>query len=55
MWRKYIRYAHNMGKGATIRTGIENSCSQIVVIHDADLEYLNYSNKKGNRESYILY
>jgi len=37
---KYIRHEHNMGKGAAIRTGIKNSSGRIVVIQDADLEYL---------------
>jgi glycosyltransferase involved in cell wall biosynthesis len=37
---KYICHEHNMGKGAAIRTGIHNSHGQILVIQDADLEYL---------------
>ena len=37
---KYIRHERNMGKGAAIRTGIKNSRGQILVIQDADLEYL---------------
>ncbi|MGD0644261.1 MAG: glycosyltransferase family 2 protein [Candidatus Bathyarchaeia archaeon] len=37
---KYIRHEHNMGKGAAIRTGIKNSCGEVLVIQDADLEYL---------------
>jgi glycosyltransferase involved in cell wall biosynthesis len=37
---KYIRHAYNMGKGAAIRTGIKNSHGKVLVIQDADLEYL---------------
>ena len=37
---KYIRHERNMGKGAAIRTGIKNSRGKVVVIQDADLEYL---------------
>ena len=37
---KYIRHERNMGKGAAIRTGIKNSHGKIIVIQDADLEYL---------------
>lgn len=37
---RYIRHEHNIGKGAAIRTGINNSRGKILVIQDADLEYL---------------
>lgn len=36
---KLIRHEKNMGKGAAVRTGIDNSTGEIVVIQDADLEY----------------
>ena len=37
---RYIRHKSNMGKGAAIRTGIRNSRGAVVVLQDADLEYL---------------
>ena len=36
---KVIYHEKNCGKGAAVRTGIENSSSDIIVIQDADLEY----------------
>lgn len=36
---KLLEHKVNMGKGAAIRTGVENSTGDLVVIQDADLEY----------------
>jgi glycosyltransferase involved in cell wall biosynthesis len=36
---KLIRHERNRGKGAAVRTGIQASTGDIVVIQDADLEY----------------
>ena len=36
---KVLYQERNCGKGAAVRTGIQNSASDIIVIQDADLEY----------------
>jgi len=36
---RLIGHAHNRGKGAAVRTGIEAARGEIVLIQDADLEY----------------
>lgn len=36
----WLRHAKNTGKGAAIRTGLEHVDTELVVIHDADLEYM---------------
>jgi len=35
----WLRHEKNSGKGAAIRTGLEQVDTELVVIHDADLEY----------------
>jgi Glycosyltransferases involved in cell wall biogenesis len=37
---KYIRHPVNLGKGAAMRTGIKEAHGKIIVLQDADLEYL---------------
>ena len=36
---RLVCHDHNQGKGAAIRTGIQNAAHSIVIIQDADLEY----------------
>ena len=36
---KIFYHKKNMGKGAAIRTGLENSTGDIILIQDADIEY----------------
>lgn len=35
----WVRHPKNRGKGAAVRTGLEHADTELVVIHDADLEY----------------
>jgi glycosyltransferase involved in cell wall biosynthesis len=35
----WIRHEKNAGKGAAVRTGLSHADTELVVIHDADLEY----------------
>ncbi len=35
----WVRHLKNSGKGAAIRTGLEHADTDLVVIHDSDLEY----------------
>ncbi len=36
---RVILHAHNQGKGAAVRTGIQNARGDVLIIQDADLEY----------------
>ncbi len=36
---RVILHAHNMGKGAAVRTGIQAATGEVLLIQDADLEY----------------
>src|SRR3989344_8596330 len=36
---KFIEHEKNLGKGGAVKTGINNSTGDIIIIQDADLEY----------------
>ena len=46
LYDKYLRNEKNFGKGYAVNKGIKNSTKDIILIQDADLEYLpeNYEN-----------
>ena len=39
LYQKIFRHSNNLGKGAAVRTGIENFEGDVLIIQDADLEY----------------
>ena len=39
LYQKIFRHNNNLGKGASVRTGIENFKGDVLIIQDADLEY----------------
>src|SRR3989338_7037140 len=36
---KIIRHEKNKGKGKAVKTGLKNATGDLIIIHDADLEY----------------
>src|SRR5688500_16733841 len=36
---RLVTHPKNRGKGAAVRTGIDHCAGEVIVIHDADLEY----------------
>ena len=39
LYQKIFRHNNNLGKGAAVKTGIENFEGDVLIIQDADLEY----------------